>query len=197
MSRTIPTTEPSVGDGLEWRAGDSWEFDIADHSDYPIADGWTLTYSLRRVSGSPDATGSLTFDITSSHVTQDGTTNEVRVPATDTARLRSGVWEWYAHYTLSPDRFTVRSGRFEVLADMATLEATESSDEVELRLVRTAIQDLLTAGVSSYQLNGRAVNKLDLPALRAQQAILESRIDTQGSGTPFRALAQVAFVTPR
>jgi hypothetical protein len=51
-----------------------------------------------------------------------------------------------------------------------------------LDAIETAISSILEGGVASYQVNGRAVTKLDLPMLLAQRTQLLLAVQRESTG---------------
>lgn len=190
MARTVPTTEfesPETG-AIEFTAGDSVSFDIPENPDLTIADGWNLTYSL---------IGPSTLHTPSSEVTENGTTYEVRIPATRTSPLKPGTYRWSALLKHADEgRVTWRTGMVQVYPNPQDQQA-ETTLEDDLLAVETAIRAIETGGVASFQINGRAVNKLDLPTLYKRQAALSIAIIRRDSGgSPFLNQHGVTFVAP-
>lgn len=110
MPTPIPETEP-----LTLRAGDSarWARTLAD---YPASAGWALSYVL--------LSASARIEIASA---ADGDAHAVTLPAATTAGYAPGAYTWAAVVTKGTDRYTVGSGRVEILPDLAA-ETTLAHD---------------------------------------------------------------------
>jgi hypothetical protein len=166
-------------------AGDTVKFDIAESSDYPISDGYDLTYAF---------VGPGTLSLGSDEISENGTTYEVRIPLAKTALLNAGVYTWTAFLTSATERYVYRTGTTRVEPDTATAEADTSLEDQLVRL-NDAIAALQTSGTSSYSLNGRSVTKIDLPALRRDQASVAAAIlSRDNGGTAFMRTHGAAFV---
>lgn len=149
MARTIPTTEP-----VTLTSGDSWEWDVTRLAvDYP-ASSWTLAYRLN---------GPSPRTITA---TADGDTFCVRAPAATTRNMTGGVYELVGYVTDGTDRFTVYESTVLVAEDPARKAAFTSHAEKTLAILEAAIEGRLTADIESYQVEGRAVNKIPVAELR-------------------------------
>ena len=159
--RTIPSCEPS-----ELTAGDSWQWDRR-LSDFSPADGWALSYAL---------VGATRFEINGARVIAAGDGWQIRVAAADTAGLAAGTYRLAAYVAKGTDRFEVLRGAVEVLANLATLADGRTVAERELALVEAAISGQLSSDVQSFQVNGRAVNRHDLPELYRIRGRLRSQV---------------------
>lgn len=160
MARTIPTTEPNVA-----TAGDSWEWDVKRLvTDYPSAT-WTLTY---RLSGPSPKT--LEADAAA-----DGTF-EIRVPAAQTKNLQPGTYELHGFVTSGSNRFTVYASSLVVDPDPATRAAFTHHAEKTLAILKAALEGRLTADVESYQVEGRAVNKIPAAELRRLRGLYAAEV---------------------
>lgn len=100
MAYTIPDDEPkcfSAGDRVQW---------TRNLTDYPISEGWSLTYYLR----GNFAGGQI--DITA---TTSGADFLVDLADTTTANYTPGTYFWQAFVSKSGDRKPVDSGRIDIL----------------------------------------------------------------------------------
>lgn len=180
MARTIPTTEPT-----QLIAGDSWEWDRTEHSDFPIADGWTLTYALR---------GPSELDLTSTHIATSGTTHQVRVSAATTAALTAGHYRWAAYVTSGSDRFQIDSGTLNVVGDLATSAGGRTHAETTLALVEAALEARATNAVESFSINGRSTALIPTAELMKMRGIYASMVERErAAGRPYQTVG-VAFV---
>jgi hypothetical protein len=148
----IPSCPPT-----DITAGDSIEFDWS-LPEFPASQGWELSLSLRSESG-PGA--SADFDAEwDDHVTADGDTFEVRVPAAETAALVAGPYQLIARVVNTAEGITKSwlVNRPLVHADPATLTGAKSHNRTMRDLLRTALQSGATqAQYVSVQVNGRTV----------------------------------------
>lgn len=178
--RTIPTCEPT-----ELTAGDSWQWDRT-LSEYLPTDGWALEYVLVGATPFP-------INVTNGRLTVSGSVYQVRVPAADTAGLAAGTYRIAAFATKGPDRFEVLRGSVTVLANLALLADGRTTTEKELALVDAAIAALLSSNVQTFQLNGRAVSKIDLAELKRTRAELRSQIYRQRNPGKLGPVMRIRF----
>lgn len=156
MAPTIPSSEPT-----EARAGDSWRWRHS-HPDYPISEGWALSYSFR----GPDAP-----IWQSSWVSNDGSQFTVVIPATETTLWTAGRYAVTRHYTGSGtyagQAFSEALDPLLVAANPANQAAgaTTSHAETMLPLVEAAIQGLVSFGSKEYSIGGRTFRRNDLGEL--------------------------------
>jgi hypothetical protein len=133
---------------------------------------WTLTYYFRTAEGQVGA---------SAVGVADGVKWDFTVAASTTGSWVAGQWYYQAVATLSTEKFTVRDGKFTVLA---TMEATASSGvwqkfdgrtqaKKDLDAVQAAIRAMISGGaVSEYTIGNRSLKKIPMPDL----LLLESRL---------------------
>lgn len=139
----IPTTEPSVvtaGDTLAW---------TKSLSDYSASAGWVLSYRLINAAGK--------YDITA---TASGADHAVTVAAATSATYTPGWYDWQAVVTKAAERYTVGSGRMQVLPNLAAQSAgydDRSQARKILELLLTAYESAATsrAYVFEYEIAGR------------------------------------------
>lgn len=160
MAPTIPTCEPET-----LRAGTTWTW-TRQFSDYPIADGWALSYAIR---GASVLTWSPTW------VTDDGSTWTVLIPAASTAALAAGAYDWAAYVTSGANKYVAASGVLRVLPDLETASAGDRQAhaekmvaliEAELERRLTGVASGGTGGIESYSIGGRAVTRMSAAELR-------------------------------
>lgn len=142
MSTEIPTQEPiriQAGDTLTWKKS---------LTDYPASDGWILHYRIINAAGK--------FDITSS---ASGSDHLVTATATATALYTPGSYSLIGWVTKASDRYSVFSGKVEVLPNLAAQAAG-----YDIRTNARKILDLIDAAMLShgsnawtqeYEINGR------------------------------------------
>lgn len=133
---------------------------------------WTLTYYFRTSEGQVGA---------SSVGTADGVKWDFTIAASTTASWVAGQWFYQAVATLSSEKFTVRDGKFTVLA---TMEGSASSGvwqkfdgrtqaKKDLDAVQAAIRAMVSGGaVTEYSIGNRSVKKMSMSDLLE----LESRL---------------------
>jgi hypothetical protein len=153
MAPVTPSTEPT-----DVVAGDTWTWTHAN-GDYPISEGWVLSYSIRGASAPVWDT---------SWVTDDGSIWTVVIPAASTASVTAGSYTFERHYTGSGTyagrRYSVQLPRLDVEANAETAAAGALQTFEEKMLA--ALKSLLypssgtVSDVESYQIHGRAITKM-------------------------------------
>jgi len=153
----VATIEP-----VKLRAGDTLKWDKT-LDDYPANDSWVLKYAFR---GSPG-----TFDITAGST---GADHSVSIAPTITAAYPSGIYDVLGFVEKGTDRYTIYTGRIEVLAD---LEAAGSSydgrthvkktlDAIEATLENRASKEILESSIEGVSI--KRIPHEDLLAMRSK-----------------------------
>jgi hypothetical protein len=152
MGAPIPSVEPTsfvAGDTIPW---------TKSFPDYSSAAGWALTYAFRLQQGS---------GILNVTAVPSGTDDfAVTIPATDTVKMKPGVWVWAAYVTNGAERYQVDSSTVTVLPNLATIDS-----QTDLRTpARRAYDNALVAWESvklgqSVTLNGRTYTQHNLTEL--------------------------------
>ncbi len=112
MAFTIPFTEPecfSAGDRVQWKR---------TLEDYPISEGWSLTYYLR---------GNFAHDPINLVATTSGTDYEIDLSPDVTGAYTPGIYYWQAFVSVTGDRKPIGSGKITVLKNFS--EVTDPTDE--------------------------------------------------------------------
>lgn len=158
MTPVIPYGPPAAP-----RAGDTWQWRIAQSADYPIADGWALSYAL--VSTSSATQVPLTWS--AGYVANDGAEFTVTIPATITAAFAAGGYRLTAFLTLSTVRHTLDEDHVLVQPNTATQTAGQGRTFAETALanIESVLAGRATADVESYQIDGRALNRTPIADL--------------------------------
>lgn len=173
MAYTVPTVEPT-----EFSAGDSLSWDRA-LSDYTPADGWTLSYVLSGAHESP-----LVITATAS---DDGMGHEVRVTPATTAEYTSGRYNLVGFVTHSDgSRYEVYRASCYVHPDAATATPDLGHAERMLAAIEAVLEGRIPADVESYQIAGRAVNKIPLERLSIERSKYAEIVRRQRGGSFFR-----------
>lgn len=178
MAPTIPTSEP-----VEARAGDTWTWKRS-FSEYPVSEGWTLSYHFAGVDVLPSQGG---------WITNDGTaTWTVAIPAASTAPLVAGTYQWAAFMTGSGTyagrRDTVAIGTTIVLPNLATAAAGELrfTEEAQLEAIESVISGRITRDVQRVMIGSQQVDKIPIKDLFAIRDRLKRAIwRKQNPSTPF------------
>lgn len=189
---TIPTTPPTTlvaGASAVW---DDAGFTLADYGTFRSSDGWTLTYDFVGVSGLVEVTAA----------TQD-TGWRTTLTSAQTLQLRDGsdaetqTVRWVAWATSGTDRIAVAKGSFALEVDQATLtDGYESPAASLLRVVRSAITALVTNGIKSAQIQGRAYTKNDLGELKRLEKDLLAQVWREAHPGDFAAPIYGRFECP-
>ena len=172
MTPTTPTGPPVMV-----TTGDTWGWRVADLSTYPQSDGWALHYRLR---------GPGTADITPTFQTSGDDAEHwlAEVAASASAAIAAGRYRLYGYVAGSGDYANriepVSDTVVEVLPDPRTAQPGDFQTHAErtLAVIEAALEGRLTSDIESYQIAGRAVNKIpvrDLTRLRGQYASLVAR----------------------
>ena len=175
MAPIVPTVEPTTV-----VAGDTWTW-THQAADFPISEGWALSYSIRGASA-------LTWS--ASWVTDDGALWTVAIPAASTASITAGAYVFERHYTGSGtyagQRFTVELDRLDVDADAATAAAgtLQSLNEKMLAALASLLYPSsgVVSDVDSYQIHGRAITKMSRLDLQKWYDIYAARVKREQSG---------------
>lgn len=168
MAPTIPVGEPTSA-----RAGDSWIWK-ASFTEYPVNEGWTLSYSFKGPGELATEAGEITNDLAATHT--------VEIPAARTATLDAGTYQWVASMTGSGTyagrRDTVGSGVLQVVADLPETDAAAfvSPDERLLNAIDDVIYGRVTDDVEEVTIAGRSIKKIPLAELLALKSRLERRV---------------------
>lgn len=143
-----PQTEPtSAIAGDTWR----WERVLSDHAP---SDGWALSYAF---------VGPSWLKVTAQ---PDGDKYVITVPAADTEKLEPGNYRWSAYVTKDPERFTIGEGRLLVRPNLTRTDPAKSHAERMVGLLETAIEEKITLGSTSIEINGRQANLIPTQELR-------------------------------
>lgn len=158
--------------------GDTWTWkrSLAEHLP---ADGWALLYEFSIDND----------DVFKVEAATDGAGFLVTVAAGVTKTLKTGVWRWAELVTRESgtERYTLQVGKIEFYGVFR-----ESHAERWVRILREAIESLISGKVQSVQVNGRARTMLDLEALR--KMLKDAEAQAEQDTTPGRLGPQVAAV---
>lgn len=169
MAPIVPLGEPETV-----RAGDTWQWRITD-PDFPIAEGWTLSYAFRGASAPAWQAGWV-----------DTSTGEyvVTVPISATTGIVAGNYQWSRMFTKAGQRFTSADGFFTVELDLAVAAAGAAQSHAE-RMVTILEQEIAArvAGTGtaheSYQIGPRALNKIPIGELRKMLGAYRARLERE------------------
>lgn len=170
---TIPLGVPTsivAGDSATW---DDPALSHAQYGAFSSTDGWVLTYRFTGRKQQATVVGAT-----------QGTGWRMAMTAQQTATLKdagSGVEpepiQYLAQATKGTDAFTLLSGVVTLFPDPTSLKNGQTSAAQDmLVLVRAAIKSLVTNGIKSAQIQGRAYTKNDLSELRRLEAFYASKV---------------------
>ena len=145
-------TEP-----VKIRAGDSvtWQ---ASYSDYSAADGWTLSYKIIGQGG-----GLAPFDGVGS-----GSGFDVGVAATETVKLKAGVYRLVGRVSKDADKFTVYDKGLKVEENLFALKAgtdIRSGAQRGLEAIDAVLEKRASRDQENYSINGRSLSRTSIPDL--------------------------------
>lgn len=169
MAYDVPSVEPT-----RVTIGDTWKWTHTPDTRYPISKGWALSYSVQGVAALPWS---------ASFVSNDGNVHTVEIPASTTAALEPGLYEFSRHYTgsgsYSGERYTERLSTLELVANPATAEAGSRQHFYEkmLAAVRTKIEARISADMSSYSLKEQEVQREALNELHRLEGLYLAKLD--------------------
>lgn len=155
MAFDIPYEEPTkfaAGDRVQWKR---------TLTDYPISEGWTLTYYLR---------GRFQHDPINLVATTSGTDYSVDITPEETANYTAGVYHVQAFVSKADDRKPVWTGTIEVTPDFSAISQPHDG-RTHARKCLDAINAVLE-GRSTHdqqryvlQATGRSVDKMPIADL--------------------------------
>lgn len=146
--------------------------------DYPANQGWQLTVYLAGKS------------ILNVAAVANGPDHDVTLTATQTAALAAGVYTWVERVVKGTEKYDVARAVVTVLADLAaaTAGSLQSFEEKTLAVLEAAISGQLTDRVRSYQIFGRAVEKIPMDELRSLRNEFLAAVQQQKTGKVGRTL---------
>ena len=186
MAPTTPTGPPST-----IYAGDSVRFRLADHADYPQSEGWDLQYDLQGISRLLDNTDITVVWQSSGDDAQHWL---VTITAAKTAALTPGRYRLIGRFSGSG----TYAGRRETLDELDTVVVVEPNAataaagdlqthaEKTLAVIEAALEGRLTSDLESYQIAGRAVNKIPIRELTRLRGRYAGLVRQERTGTLVR-----------
>lgn len=155
-----PPASAVAGETLVW---------LLAADDTPADAGWTVAVTLHgaAIDGQPVTVAA----------TPEGREFRVTVTPTASASLGAGRVRWVAMASKAGETYRIESGQF-------ALESLDGATQArrDLAAIERAMRALREAAVSEYQLGGRTVRKIDLPALRAERNVLAARVRRERNG---------------
>lgn len=179
---TVPTGVPSTivaGDSAVW---DDPSFSHANYGAFDSAAGWTLTYRLTARTAQVSVIAA---------VQGAGWRTELTGDQTRALKDTGGASEpepvrYTAQVTQGTDALTVATGFITLEPDPSLqAEGYQSHAQTMLGLIRTAIRDLVTRGVKSAAVQGRAYTKNDLAELTRLEAKYLAQVQMEQRGNQF------------
>lgn len=185
---SLPLIEPT-----EAIAGDTWQWQKS-LADYPISDGWVLSYGIN----GPKAVG-----WTPGWATNDGTTWTVVIPKASTSPLTPGSYEVTAILTGSVAgtgasngmRESFRLPQLVVLPDPAAqADGTRVSHAAKvLPLIEAAIEGRVPADMQHYMIHGREITKIPILDLRRLRRVYRAELWRENNPTKTAPTRKVRF----
>lgn len=189
MAETTPTREPeTVTAGNTW----TWTKTLASYAPTESGGTWTLSYAIA---------GEKALVWSSSYVATSGSTWTVTIPASVTATLPAGRYQWAAIVTggsgYAGQRYTPETGTFTVLANPAELGDGDALRfaEKQLEAVEAVLANRITADLQSYTIAGQSIMAIPverLMAIRNQLRVEVWRMRNPGKVAPVRRIAFVS-----
>lgn len=144
------------------RSGDTWTFTYA-HPDYPAADSWVFSMAL--VSATSLTQAPLSWS--ASWVVNNGTLYTITLPIATTDDFAAGSYRQTFFFTLAGARYSPYSGPLLVEPNAAVLTAGQGRTHAEemWQALKDTIEGRAVADVESYQINGRALNRIPFEQL--------------------------------
>jgi hypothetical protein len=166
MAYEIPEDEPAqirAGDTIKWRKS---------LANYPVSEGWELSYKLINASNE--------YDITAG---TDGDTYLVNEPAVTTAGYAAGDYNLVSQVTLGDDRYTLGQTTIKVLPNLAA-----QSSGLDTRSNAKKMLDLLDAAMlakgsqawtESYSIAGRDIKFRNLDEFMNMRSRLQREVKSE------------------
>lgn len=171
----LPISVPS-----SFRAGTTVVF-ARSFGDYPTSEGWA--YSI-------DIVGAATLH---KQAVVDGAEFVTTLTASETATLSAGTYRYCERVTRGDEVYEVGTGLITVALNYATAAngAAQTEQEKLLSVVDALLAGRAVDGIESYQIAGRAVNKIPLQELRRWRQQLAIQVHRQSGGA---LVASASFV---
>lgn len=168
MTLAIPSTEPNV-----LRAGDSWQWNKT-LGDFP-ASTWTLTYYLY---------GTSIVDADGFAATASGDEHQVRTLPAYSEGFTPGEYTLVGVVDDGTDRHTIYEDALEVVGDPATLAQSIQKTHAEtcFDLLEALIEGRIPKDKESFQINGRAVNRIPIAEAMKLRGYYAGQIEQERAG---------------
>lgn len=156
-------------DLTQFIVGDTWS-QTDTLSDYPASAGWVL--KTRFVY---DGAGTA-FTLSS---TASGDNHVTTATAAATAAWAAGICTWVQYVELGDVQKTIASGKITLLPDPRTASTAldlRSAAQVGLDAVRAVLRGTATAGILSYSIAGRTLQRYSIAELIALESKLASDV---------------------
>jgi len=121
------------------------------------------------------------------------------VAAATTAPLAPGNWKWSAFVEGgSSERYTVDEGTLFVEPDLnaAAAGSQQSHNEKMLAQIQTLLEGRSVSDLESYQIAGRAVNKMPVSELMKLENIYIAKVRQERNPGQFGVMHETHFVRP-
>ncbi len=177
MAENIPEGVPAT-----LTAGNTWQWTqrLSDYAPTETGGTWALSYAIAGI-------GALPWD--ASWVTDDGAVWTVAIPATSTANLPAGRYEWLAIVTggggYAGRRHTPVAGTLLVAANPEQWQQGDRQPWVEktLAVIEEVLAGRITGDVQAYQIGTRSVTSIPILELYALRTRLQHELQRLRKGT--------------
>jgi hypothetical protein len=189
LHNETPTSEPTVV-----RAGDTWKW-RKNAGDHTPAAGWMLKYAFHNMGS---ASASNTRLLKTATANADNVNWDVNVLASDTAPLLPGNWKWQAFVEKGTERYTIDVGTLFVEPDLnaAAAGSQQSQNEKMLTAIQSVLSGRATNDIESYQIAGRAVNKIPIAELVKLENMYIAKVRAERNPGQFGVIHETHFVRP-
>ena len=170
---------PQEGEPTNLTCGETWNW-YKTLTDYPQSAGWSVAYYLH---------GYFNTSITATTGPSD-VQFELEVAAANTATLVTGATPvtilWDLFVINGSEKHALETGVLLVRPALATPPtAAKTHDEKMLDAIRATLEGRATADVESYQINGRALNRIAFKDLQRAEAYYAQRVWRKRNGSAF------------
>lgn len=186
MAETVPENEPATA-----TAGNTWTWTkrLNDYAPTESGGTWTLSYIIA---------GPKALAWNASWVVTSGNTWTITIPASSTASLTAGRYQWSAVVTggggYAGQRFTPATGTLVVAANPELLADGDALAFAERNLsaVEAVLEGRITADIEAYTIGGKqvtAIPVMELMQLRSRLRYEVWLLRNPGLAGPVRAFA--------
>jgi len=143
---------------------------------YAADDGWVLKTRLV-----PRVAGPAAFTLTAVPDSTDPSTHRTQVTASETAGWTAGTYSWFAYVEKGTEQYKVAHGQVILTPDprvVATLDS-RSAARIALDNVRAVISGNASAGILSYTIAGRSLERYSMADLLKLESSLKAEVQRE------------------